>query len=293
MNDAPDSPTYSTDDLVVRAMTNDHGFRVVAVNTTQSAAEVLRRQKVTGGLARVLADLVTAAVLLRETMAPEIRVQGLLRGVGGKEQLVGDSFPDGAVRGLAQTKGSRSEFAIEQGAQLRMMRSLANGALQQGIVDVGDAGGVGQALTQYFGESEQLVCVCCVGSVLEGDELVRAGGFVVQLLPEVDRPQHIIMTQRLEDFPTIEKFLQEPNFSADLLIEELLYGMPKTELGRQPLRFHCRCDETLVLGALASLGRSDIESLVESEEGLEIDCDYCGRHYDIAVERLRALLTSS
>ncbi len=274
-------------------MTNDHGFRVVAANTTDSAREVLRRQNVNGSLARVLADLVTAAVLLRETMAPDIRVQGLLRGAGGKEQLVGDSFPDGAIRGLAQTKGSRADFTIRAGTQLRMMRSLANGSLQQGIVDVGEAGGVGEALTQYLGESEQLVCVACVGSVLDGDTLIRSGGFVVQLLPEVDRPQHLIMTQRLEDFPTIEKFLQDPAFSADLLIDELLYGMPKTELGRQPLRFHCRCDETLVLSALASLGRSDIESLIESEEGLEIDCDYCGQHYDIAVERLRALLTPS
>lgn len=286
--------TDASPDLIVRAMTNDHGFRVVAASTTLSAREVLRRQKVRGELARALADLVTCAALLRATMAPDIRVQGLLRGAGGKEQLVGDSFPDGAIRGLAQTKGNRAEFSMSAGCQLRMMRSLANGSLQQGIVDVSDAGGVGEALMQYLGESEQLVSVAQVGSVLgEDGELVRAGGFVVQLLPEVDRPQHLIMTQRLEDFPTIEKFLAEPTFSASLLIEELLYGMPMTELGRQELHFHCRCDETLVLSALASLSRSDIESLVEGGEGLEIDCDYCGKHYDIAVERLRALLTES
>jgi molecular chaperone Hsp33 len=110
-------------DLSLRSMTNDHGFRVIAACTTDSVREVLARQKVTGELARGLSDLVTAAVLLRETMAPDIRVQGLLRGAGGHGQLVGDSFPDGGVRGLAQVKGDRGAFSMGPGAQLKMMRS--------------------------------------------------------------------------------------------------------------------------------------------------------------------------
>lgn len=280
-------------DLSLRSMTNDHGFRVIAACTTDSVREVLARQKVTGELARGLSDLVTAAVLLRETMAPDIRVQGLLRGAGGHGQLVGDSFPDGGVRGLAQVKGDRGAFSMGPGAQLKMMRSLANGSLQQGIVDVGTAGGVAEALTQYLAESEQLVSVARVGSIFNGDELLQAGGFIVQLLPEVDRPQHMIMTQRLEDFPPLEKYLSEPEFSAQMLIDELLFGMPSTPLGRQELRFHCRCDETLVLGALATLSRQDLQEMVDDGEGLEIDCDYCTKHYDIAIERLRALLTES
>jgi molecular chaperone Hsp33 len=103
----------------------------------------------------------------------------------------------------------------------------------------------------------------------------------------------MIMTQRLEDFPPLEKYLSEPEFSAQMLIDELLFGMPSTPLGRQALRFHCRCDETLVLGALATLSRQDLQEMVDDGEGLEIDCDYCTKHYDIAIERLRALLTES
>jgi molecular chaperone Hsp33 len=282
-------------DRSVRAMTNDHGFRVIAACTTDSAREVIARQKVSGELARALAELVTAAVLLRETMAPDIRVQGLLHSVTAtsRAQLVGDSFPDGTVRGLAQVKGDRSGFALATGTTMKMMRSLANGMLQQGIVDVGSAGGVGVALGTYLAESEQLACVARTGAVFESGELVRSGGFIVQLLPEVERPQHLIMTQRLEDFPPIEKFLAEASFSAEGLLEELLYGMPNTELGRQELRFGCRCDETLVLGALATLGKDDLQSMVDDGEGLEIDCDYCGKHYGIAIERLRALLQAS
>ncbi len=281
-------------DHVLRFMTTDHGFRVIATTTTVSCREVLARQSVTGTAARALVELVTSAVLLRETMAPNLRVQGLLRGGGGKGTIVGDSFPDGAVRGLAQLKKDPASFSLGEGSHLQMMRSLVNGSLQQGIVDVARAGGVGEALGVYFAESEQLACVARVGSRFDADgTLLASGGFVVQLLPEAERPAHMIMTQRLEDFPPIEDFLAREDFSAQLLVDEILHAMEHVELDRSELRFHCRCSETLVLSALSSLGRDDIQTMIDDGAGLEVHCDYCGKDYAVAVERLRALLTES
>lgn len=283
----------SEQDVVVRAMTNDHGFRVVAAATTRATLELVAKQHVTGEAAKALVGLATGAVLLRETMAPNLRVQGILRGGGAKGTLVGDSFPDGSLRGLAQIKGDRSTFSLGPGSVMQMMRTLVSGAVQQGIVDVGQAGGIGEAITAYFHESEQLVCLARVGSRWEGKELITAGGFVVQLLPEAERPAHMIMTQRLEDFPPIDEWLQKDEFSADLLISELFHGMPFTELARSNVFFSCRCDETAVLASLSTLGHADLQEMIDDGKGIEIDCDYCGRQYLIEVERLRALLEQS
>jgi molecular chaperone Hsp33 len=230
---------------------------------------------------------------MRETMAPELRVQGIVRGAGGKGTLIGDAFPDGGVRGLAQLKTDPAHFSLGKGSVIQMMRHLVNGGLQQGIVDIGEAGGFGEALTAYFHESEQIVSVARVGARFAGDELAACGGFVVQLLPEVERGAHLVMTQRLEDFPPIEAFLEREDFSAQVLLDELVHLMPHTELVRSTVRFHCRCDETLVLSALSSLGREDIESMLAEGGGLDIHCDYCGKDYAIAIERLRALLATS
>ncbi len=280
-------------DVVVRVMTNDHAFRVIGGATTTAVREVVERQRVTGDAARALAGLATGAMLVRETMAPNLRVQCLLRGADAKGSLVGDSFPDGGVRGLAQLKGERSAFSIGPGARLQVMRTLVSGALQQGIVDVGEAGGIGEALTGYFHGSEQIVCMARVATRWVGAELVAAGGFVVQLLPEAERPAHMIMTQRLDDFPPVEAFLARDDFSADLLVGEICHGMPYTELARSAVRFACRCDEAAVLTSLASLGRAELQEMVDDGAGLEIDCDYCGTSFQIAVERLRALLADS
>lgn len=281
-------------DLALRVMTNDHGFRVIAASTTATARAILALQKVEGAAAKALAELITGVVLLRETMAPDMRVQGVLKGSGGKGTLVGDSFPDGGVRGLAQLRAEpQRSFALGPGSVLQMMRSMAGGVLQQGIVDVGSAGGIGEAITGYLHESEQLVAVARIGVRMEGETVAACGGFIVQLLPEAERGPHLIMTERLEDFPAVESFLERDAFSARVLIDEVLYGMPFTELAANPVRFHCRCDESLVMSALATLDRADIQSMVEEEQPLEINCDYCNKVYAVAVERLRALLATS
>jgi molecular chaperone Hsp33 len=281
-------------DNTIRVMTDDHAFRVIACDTTATCRAILEVQEVEGGMARALGELCTATILMRETMSPNLRVQGIAKGAGGRGSLVGDSYPDGSTRGLAQGKGgTKSEFAFGPGAVLQMMRSLPNGSLHQGIVDIGGAGGLSEALMVYLQESEQVVSVAATGAHFVGRELVAAGGYVVQLLPEAERPAHMIMTERLGDFPPIDSLLEKKDFSSQHLLDELLYGMPFTELGRGDLCFRCGCSEAALLSALATIGRAELESIIEQETGLDINCDYCHRDYAIATERLRALLERS
>jgi molecular chaperone Hsp33 len=245
-----------------------------------------------GSVGRALAELCTATILLRETMAPNLRVQGIAKGRGGRGSIVGDSFPDGSTRGLAQVKtNGDGEFRFGPGSVLQMMRSLPNGSLHQGIVDIEGAGGLSEALMVYLQESEQVVSVAAAGALFDDGELRAAGGYIVQLLPEAERPAHMIMTERLGDFASIESFLEKGSaFTTANLLDELLYGMPFTELGRGDLFFRCNCSEAALLSALATIGKQELQSMLDQGEGLEVTCDYCGRDYLIAIERLRALL---
>ena len=70
-------------DSVLRAITDDGAFRVIVARTTDTVQNVLKAQGAQGPTARHLGDLVTGAVLFRETMAPNLRVQGILKGSGG------------------------------------------------------------------------------------------------------------------------------------------------------------------------------------------------------------------
>jgi molecular chaperone Hsp33 len=280
-------------DSVLRAMTDDGAFRVVVAKTTGTVRGVFEAQGAAGPAVRAFGDLITGAVLFRETMAPNLRVQTVLKGVGGRGSLVADSHPSGATRGLIQLAEGESAVDTGPGSLLRLVRTLPGGRVNQGVVELPAGGDVSQALMTYMQTSEQVVSMVAVGTVLDDDGLTAAGGYLVQLLPEVGRGPLMIMTERLRDFENIDAQLRDAAFSPEWLLGQLLYGMEYTRLEESALGFDCWCDELRLLSVLTTLDRSEIEELLSQGQPLEITCDYCKEEYRIAPAKLRGLLGAS
>jgi len=280
-------------DSVLRAITDDGAFRVIVARTTDTVQNVLKVQGAQGPTGKHLGDLVTGAVLFRETMAPNLRVQGILKGSGGSGSLVADSHPSGKTRGLVQLSGGASEIAVGPGAIMQMMRTLPDGKINQGFVEVPDAGGISRALMEYMQTSEQVVSMLAMGTLLDEGGVSAAGGYLVQLLPEVGRGPLMVMTERLKDFESIDAQLKEPSFTPAALLEELLYGMPYTRLEESSVGFECWCNELRVVSAISTLPKHDIEHLLSGGDVLEIACEYCKREFRIPPARLRGLLDES
>jgi molecular chaperone Hsp33 len=282
-------------DSVLRAITDDGAFRVIAADTTATVREAISAQKPrTAELARTFADLLTGAVLVREAMAPDNRLQAVLQGDDGKSRMVADTHPDGATRGLIQMGADKTAMSIGERGLLQVARTLHNGSLHQGVVQVpapkDGKNDVSAALMAYMQESEQTVTVIAVGSHFAGSELVAAGGYMVQLLPEVAEGPLMVMTERLRAFEDIVPLLARGAASPKELLSETLYGMPYTQVGDRTVHFGCRCSPDRLAMSLASLPRADIESLMEGGAPLEIECDYCRKTYEFTQQELKSLL---
>jgi molecular chaperone Hsp33 len=279
------------EDKVLRAITDDGAFRVIAADTTATVRGALAVQKAaTAELARTFADLLTGAVLVRESMAPDNRLQAILQGDDPRRRMVADTHPDGGTRGLIQLPEGVTDMPINNGGLLQVARTLHNGSLHQGVVAVPPNGSVSAALMAYMQESEQTVTVTAVGSHFASGEVVAAGGYLVQLLPEVVEGPLMVMTERLREFEDIVPLLARGAASPENLLAETLYGMPYTKVGDRGVHFGCRCSPERLALSLASLPRADIESLMEGGKTLEIECDYCRKKYDFTMQQLKSLL---
>lgn len=297
------SPLHVRPDSSLRAMTNDHAFRVIVARTTSLVQGICAVQGVSGASAATLGDLLTGTILFRETMAPGLRVQGIVRAPGSKTSLVADSAPEGATRGLVQGRLS-TPFVAGEGSFLHMMRTLHNGSINQGIVRISDEteqaqeqaqaqGGIVRGLMTYMKESEQVDTMLALCTKLnDAGAVVEAGGYMVQLLPEVGRAPLMVMAERLADFARIDHLLTA-GFDPQNLLDELLYGMDYTPLDQSPLSFACWCSENRLLGALATLDKAEIQAMVAADNPLEIDCEYCHKQYVIQPHRLSGLLSSN
>jgi molecular chaperone Hsp33 len=275
-------------DRVLRAITDDGAFRVIAAITTSTVRGAVAAQPAGPANARHFGELLGGAVLVREAMAPTLRVQVVLRGEGGRGSLVADSHPDGKTRGLVHLGQAGTTVGLGAGALLQVMRTLPNRALHEGIVAVPEGGGVSGGLMAYMADSEQVASVIAVRTLVEEGEIRAAGGFMVQLLPEVERGPLMLMTARLEDFH-LDDFLRV-GMTSDELLAEILHGMAYTIVGESTVAFDCTCSQVRVMASLATIDRREIADMIAEGKPLEISCDYCGKRYDVRPAELAALL---
>lgn len=283
-------------DRVLRAVTFDGSFRVIAVRTTDLVREAFSIHAESGAPmrdARAFADMLTGAIIVRETMAPGQRLQAVLsrEGVG---QIVVDSKPTGEgsapVRGLVNRKDEGGPAILGEDAILKVMRSLPRGRLHQSIVEA-SADGMDKALMHYMQTSEQVVAMLGISTVFAGDKVVASGGYLVQLLPECTDGPLAVMTERLaHDFADLDRFVLTHDADPHKLKDELLFGMDHEVLADEPLRYGCDCSEERVLGAVATLGRDELSDMVARGEVIGLTCEYCRTAWNLGPDRLRTLL---
>lgn len=280
-------------EIALRAITNDGAFRVITLCATDTVRKILSTQKARGRAAYWLGELITGTILVRETMAPSYRVQGVITDSEGRAHLVADSHPDGGTRGLLRLPAGESDLNVNHVIHLGMMRTLLNGEVNQGVVEVPEAGNLSKALMTYMTVSEQVASVIAVGCVIEKQGVAAAGGYMVQLLPEVGREPLEAMTERLSRIDEINRLLMQAGGDPAQIMKELSSEMRYTELERKPLFFKCRCSPVSVLASLATIGKDEIRKMVKEAKVIDLLCEYCGAEYRVMPDQLKGLLARS
>lgn len=278
----------SSSDRVVRAMTVDGQFRVIATITTDTANAVCSAQGLSAELGTKLAELLTCAVLVRETTQPSRRVQLVWKdALGGS--MVADSLPDGKSRGIANP-GKTSEVRAEGEHLLQVNYTLPNGTLHQGIVEIAAEIDLSTALMQYMHTSEQTVSMVAIGALEgHGAAVVRqVGGYLIQVLPEATREGLEELSRKLGEMPAIDALVAEAGADPRAIIARVLDGFPYAELADSALSFGCTCSEARIIMGILSLGAEEVSSM-EAGEPLEVRCDACGTRYVIEPSSIRAM----
>lgn len=291
----PNGNAPDATDRVVRAMTSDGAFRVLTAITTETVRDAVHAQEARGPTADRLGQLITGAILLRETISPDRRVQVLVKDRAGRTNLVADAHPDGRNRGIVRP-GADQRSGGGDDAILEVIHTLPNGIMHQGLVQLPDSGDLSAALMTYLHESEQIVATIAVATATRhaGDrapgDLRVAGGYLVQLMPDAEREALGRMTESLEATPRLTRLLTADQITADGLREALVGTISIDRMSETALRFGCSCTRASILSGLATLEPAELEDMIAAGKPLDIQCDSCRQSYRIGVAELRALV---
>lgn len=286
-------------DYIVRATAAEGQIRAFA-STTRELVETARAAHNTSPVATAaLGRLLTAAGMMGVMMKGEkdlltIKIQG-----------------DGPIGGLtvtADAKGDVKGYAFNPGVMLppnAKGKLDVGGALGVGVLsvirDVGlkepyvgqtilVTGEIAEDLTYYYATSEQTPSSVALGVLMNTDNTVRqAGGFMIQLMPGASDEIVTKLERTLGEITSITSLLDAGN-SPEMILEHILGEFGLEILDRLPTRFVCNCTKDRVEKAIVSIGKKEIQEMIDDGKSIEVNCHFCNKRYEFTVEELRELL---
>ena len=152
------------------------------------------------------------------------------------------------------------------------------------------SGEIAEDITHYYAVSEQTPTVCALGVLVNPDLTVKAaGGFLIQLLPGASDADIDLLEQNVQKLPSVTRMISQ-GATAEDICRRCLDGFEPQILDTTHPEYRCNCSRERVERALISIGKQDLQQLMEEEEHIEVDCHFCKKKYRFEKEDIRRLL---
>ncbi|MBE5927422.1 MAG: Hsp33 family molecular chaperone HslO [Lachnospiraceae bacterium] len=148
---------------------------------------------------------------------------------------------------------------------------------------------VAEDLTYYFATSEQVPSAVGLGVLMEKDNTVKqSGGFIVQLMPFADEKIVDVLEERINKITSVTNMLEEGMTPEDIL-KEVLEGFDVEFTDKIPTQFACNCSKKRVSKALISVGKKELQEMIDEGNDIEVNCHFCNTDFRFTVEELKEL----
>lgn len=286
-------------DYMIRATAADGQIRAFAA-TTKEMVETAKNAHNTSPIATAaLGRLMTAAAMMGSDLKGEgelltLRIEGdgpiggLLVTADGKGDVKGYAFnPDVMLPPNAQGK-----LDVGGSLGLGVLSVIKDIGLKEPYVGQTQliTGEIAEDLTYYFATSEQVPSSVALGVLMSKDNTVRqAGGFIIQLLPGASDEIIDRLEAKLSGISSITSLLDAGKTPEEILTD-ILGEFGLEILKKMPVQFHCDCERSRVEKAIISIGRKEIQDMIDEGKEIEVNCQFCNKHYKFSVDELGEML---
>lgn len=287
-------------DQLIRAISQDGLIKVSAVSTRDLTERARQIHKTLPVATAALGRLLAAASMMGNTLKEEAASITLqIKGGGPLGTLLAVSDHEGNVRGTVEHPAV--DLPLREDGKLDVGAAVGNQGTLTVIRDlrmkepyVGSVGllwgEIAEDVALYFVESEQIPTACGLGVLVDRDQSVlSAGGYLVQLLPGAGEETAEQLEASLRAAKPVTELLRaDPDPEA--LLRTALPGLELEILEKRPIEYRCDCSRERMERALISLGREELQAMIDEQGGAELTCRFCDNVQTFSREDLEALL---
>ncbi|MFC4651891.1 Hsp33 family molecular chaperone HslO [Lactococcus nasutitermitis] len=286
-------------DKIIKSISKNGHFRAFALEATESVREAQVRHETMPSSTVALGRTLIAAQILGANEKGDSKVTVKILGDGAMGAIVAVADSLGNVKGYVQNtdldykRASTGEVLVAPLVGNGFFLVVKDMGLKQpytGQVDL-ITGEIGEDLAWYFLESEQTPSSVGLNVLLDenADSVKVAGGFMLQALPDATDEEISQMEANIKTMPAISTLL-ENDAPLDAMLAAIYGEMDFTVLAESDLHYHCDCSKARFREGLHSLAAAELTAMIEEDNGAEVVCQFCNRHYMFDANELNDLI---
>lgn len=285
-------------DRLVKFMSHADMVTITCIESTELVEEARKIHKMNP----------TPTAALGRTLTMGAMMGAMLKGENEKVtlQIMGNG-PLGSILVVSNNKAEVKGYVSNAMAEAE---KLPNGKLNVGgivgrgnlnvIKDIGmkepyignvplQTGEIAEDFAYYYAVSEQVPSAVALGVLVNKNGTVkRAGGYIIQILP--DTPSEIIslIENRLSNIKSITEMLEE-GMTLEEIADYVSDDLNTRVMEEIVPQFKCDCSRDRMERALLTIGKADLEEL-QKQESTQLECHFCNKKYSFKSEEIKELL---
>lgn len=285
---------------LVRMISDDGTLYVLCVNSTEMVQHAQNIHSLSKVCSAALGRLITGASMMGILLKGKDDTLTLkMSGSGPASPIVAVANSDGYVKGYVGD--AHVKLPLNSVGKLDVSGAIGKDGNLTVIKDLGlkepymaqiplVSGEVAEDITAYYFVSEQTPTVCGLGVLVnpEDEQVLLAGGFLIQLLPTADDETITKVENGLKGIKSVTAMLSD-GLSPEEICKKVLPEFNMELLDRSNVEYKCDCSLERVTNALIAAGKDGLREMAEDSE-TEVVCHFCNKKYIFTSEQILKLL---
>ncbi len=270
---------------LLKTLVFDNQLSLSVLDTTEMVNDAIKIHNLTPLTAAALGRTLTICTFMssglkNQTDKLSVTVAG--DGVGGKITVCGNG--DLQMRGVIDNPQAdlplRADGKLDVGGcvgkngRLTVIKSMGLKDPYSGSARL-VTGEIAEDFTSYYALSEQQPTAIALGVKIGKDlSCVGAGGVILQALPFAEEENLIKAEKIIGELKNISTQIEE--LGAEGVLEKY-FGKVKYDIYNP--EYKCLCSREYIEGVLISLGKAELEDIIEKEGAVKVGCQFCNKEY--------------
>lgn len=286
-------------DKITKLLAYNGKISIVCVDTTELVEEARKIHDLSPLATAAFGRLLTITAIMAQEMKnknDKITIQIKGNGEIGTMLTTADKFPK--IKGYVCNP--YVDLPLNEFGKLDVGGAVGTEGFIHVIKDIGlkdpyigisplTSGEIADDFTNYFVNSEQKQSAVALGVLVNKDGVKAAGGYIINPMPDATEEEISKVEQAIFQAGAISKMLDE-NLSL-LEIAKKVTGDKNVKVLQDNIIpvYECDCSKERMEEGLASLGKKEIEDIINTEGEAETLCHFCHKKYKFTKEDLERI----